>query len=444
MSDPNMHWDGQQWLRWDGEQWVPDQSPPPQVPHKSHAGVIIGAIAAVVVMALLLTAGGFWLIRSRMEENPSGGTTTSITTVPINATQDSFTDPVGTDEQITAKTTDQPVTVPGGERGLYGGTKNVSTCDRKQLIAYLMANPDKGRAWAGVLGIQYEEIPTYVMKLTPMLLRSDTLVTNHGYVNGQATSFLSVLQAGNAVLVGRRGLPVVRCYCGNPLTPAPAQVPDATYTGPTWPGWNPQSITVITQNTTFIGIFVVVDVRTGDRFTRPAGTAGGADGTTGTTTDPGTKPGTTQGTGQQIDDVSGFLNAVSSGDYAAADSYCTGGFISRFGGAANLAPGWGALTSFQINGAYEGDTFVAVYVEEYWEGGFRQSTYYVTKSGGTYIEDADFVDSDQPYTEEPYTEDPYTEEPYTEDPYTEEPYDYPSDYPTQYPDEGGLYDDSVG
>lgn len=92
------------------------------------------------------------------------------------------------------------------------------------------------------------------------------------------------------------------------------------------------------------------------------------------------------------------------------------------------------MTSFQINGAYEGDTFVAVYVEEYWEGGFRQSTYYVTKSGGTYIEDADFVDSDQPYTEEPYTEDPYTEE----------PYDYPSDYPTQYPDEGGLYDDSVG
>ena len=69
MSDPNMHWDGQQWLRWDGEQWVPDQSPPPQVPHKSHAGVIIGAIAAVVVMALLLTAGGFWLIRSRMEDD---------------------------------------------------------------------------------------------------------------------------------------------------------------------------------------------------------------------------------------------------------------------------------------------------------------------------------------------------------------------------------------
>jgi len=451
MSDPNMHWDGQQWLRWDGQEWVPDQSPPP-VQHKSHAGVIIGAIAAVVVMALLLTAGGFWLIRSRLDENPTGDTTSSITTVPINGTQDSFTDPVGTDEEITPKTPKQSVTVPGGERGLYGGTRDIGSRNRKQLVSFLMANPEKGRAWAGVLGIQYEQIPTYVMKLTPLVLRSDTLVMNHGYANGQATSFLSVLQAGTAVLVGRRGLPVVRCYCGNPLTQPPTQVPQATYTGPTWTWWNPQSITVITQNTTFIDIFVVVDIRTGDKFTRPAGTAGGADGTPGGTSPGGTTPGdsTTSGTSRQVEDVTGFLNAVSAGDYGAADSYCTDGFIGRFGGAANLAPGWGALVDYRITGAYEGDTFVAVYVEEYWEGGFRQSTYYVTKGGGTYIEDADFADSDQPYTEEPYTEEPYTEEPYTEEPYTEEPYtdgpngDYPSDYPTQYPDEGGLYDDSVG
>ncbi len=269
MSDPNMHWDGSQWLHWDGQEWVPAQATQLPTPHKSHAGVIIGAIAAVVVMAMLLAAGGFWLIRSRGGDDLTSDTTTSITTVPINGTQDSFTDPVGTDEQITPKTTSQPVTVPGGQRGLYGGTKNVASCDRKQLISFLMANPEKGRAWAGVLGIPYEQIPTYVMKLTPMLLRSDTLVMNHGYANGQATSFLSVLQAGSAVLVGRRGLPVVRCYCGNPLTPPPTQVPDTTYTGPTWPGWNPQSITIITQNTTFIDIFVVIDIRTGDRFTRP-------------------------------------------------------------------------------------------------------------------------------------------------------------------------------
>lgn len=441
MSDPNLHWDGQRWLRWDGQEWVAQEAPPPK---KGHAGVIVGVIAVVVVMGLLLAGGGIWLWRARTDSTTAGGTTTSITTVPIDGTQDSFTDPVGTGQQITPKTTSQPVTVAGGEPGLYGGTKNVASCDRKQLIAFLMANPDKGRAWAEVLGITYEEIPQFVMKLTPMLLRSDTLVMNHGYANGQATAFPSVLQAGTAVLAGRRGLPVVRCYCGNPLTPAPTQVPDVTYTGPTWPGWNPQSITVITQNTTFIDIFIVIDVQTGEKFTRPPGTAGGADGTPGAQT---ATPGPTgqQGSGQQVEDVTGFLNAVMNGDYGAADSFCTSGFIGRFGGAANLAPGWGALQSYQITSSYVGDTFVAVYVEEYWDGGFRQSTYYVTKGGGTYIEDADFVDSDQPYTEEPYTEEPYTEDPYTEDPYTEDPGEYPSDYPTQYPDNGETpYDGSVG
>lgn len=440
MSDPTMHWDGQQWLRWNGEAWVPEPPPPP--PQKSHAGMIIGIIAGVVVMALLLGVGGFWLWRNRTEDL-AGGTTetgTSITTVPINGTQDAFTDSVGDGQQITPKTTSRPVTVTGGEPGLYGGTKSVSSCDRRQLISYLMSNPDKGLAWAGVLGIQYEQIPAFVMKLTPMLLRSDTMVTNHGYRDGRATEFVSVLQAGTAVLVGRRGLPVVRCYCGNPLTPGPARVPSATYTGPTWPGWNPQSITVIVQNTTFIDIFVVVDVVTGDKFTRPAGTAGGADTAPGSGT---TAPPRSGDSSRQVEDVSGFLSAVQNGDYSAADSFCTDAFIGRFGGAANLAPGWGALNSFTITGANVGDTFVAVYTEEYWDGGFRQATYYVTKSGGTYIDDADFTDSDIAPPEE-YPSDYPTQYPDNGETPTEEPYDYPSDYPTQYPDDGGMETGAVG
>ncbi len=450
MSDPNVHWDGQRWLRWNGEEWVPDPSAPPPTPKKSHTGAIIATIAVALVFVLLLVGGGLWLVMSRDGDTPTSGQGTSITTVPINGTQDSFTDSVGNDLQITPKTTKQPVTVPGAEPGLYGGTRNVSSCDRKQLINYLMANPDKGRAWAGVLGIAYEDIPRFVMKLTPMILRSDTLVTNHGYKDGRATSFVSVLQAGTAVLVGRRGLPVVRCYCGNPLTPPPAQVPDATYTGPTWPWWNPTSITVITQNITFVNIFIVIDVVTGEEFTRPPGTAGGSDGTPGDKPPPTSNPGDT-GTSAQVEDVTGFLDAIMAGNYGGADSFCTSGFIGKFGGAANIAPGWGALQSYQITGSYVGDTFVAVYVEEYWDGGIRNSTYYVTKGGGTYIEDADFSDSpvgptEEPWTEEPYTEEPWTEEPYTEEPWTEEPYtEYPEDYPTQYPDNGETpYDDSVG
>lgn len=33
MSDPNMHWDGQQWLHWNGNQWVPvPAAPQPMTP----------------------------------------------------------------------------------------------------------------------------------------------------------------------------------------------------------------------------------------------------------------------------------------------------------------------------------------------------------------------------------------------------------------------------
>ncbi|MEZ5158440.1 MAG: DUF6777 domain-containing protein [Candidatus Nanopelagicales bacterium] len=473
MSEPQ-YWDGQRWLHWDGTAWVPLPDPPPPpadttaesppadavVPpigypppaRKSHAGAIIASVAVALVFVLLLAGGALWMVTRGDDTTQATDEVTSITTVPINGTQASFTDPVGTDQQITARTTQQPVTVAGGEPGLYGGTRNVSSCDRGQLIDFLMANPDKGRVWAGVLGTEYDQIPTYVMKLTPLLLRSDTLVMNHGYVDGQATAFPSVLQAGTAVLAGRRGLPVVRCFCGNPLTEPSALVPQAIFTGPTWPGWNPQSITVIVKNTTLMDIFIVVDPATGERFIRPAGTAGGQDSATGSKPTTGPTQGTNTDT--QVADVTGFLNAVMAGDYGAADSYCTGGFISRFGGAGNLAVGWGSLNDFRITGAHTGDSFVAVYVEEYWEGGFRASTYYVTKTGGTYIDDADFVDTpwatedpytEEPYTEEPYTEEPYTEEPYTEEPYTEEPYDYPSDYPEQYPDDfTDPGDDAVG
>ncbi len=439
MSDPNVHWDGKQWLRWDGEQWLIDPTMPP--PRAKRTGAIIAGIAAVVGLVLVLAGVGIWVFTHRQQAAPvaAGDTGTSITTVPIEATQDSFTDPVGTGQQITAKSTSRPVTVQGGKRGLYGGTRDESSCDREQLISFLAADPQKASAWAGVLGIEASEIPSYVRKLTPMLLRSDTLVINHGYANGQATSFPSVLQAGTAVLAGRRGLPVVRCFCGNPLTPPPVQIPDATYTGPTWPGWNPQSITVIMQNPTFIDVFVVVDVRTGETFTRPAGTDGSQD-STGGSTQP-TPKATTGATADQIDDVTGFLNALAAGDYSAADSYTTSAFRSRFGGAASLAPqNWGALTGYDITGSYAGDTFVAVYVEEYWEGGYRQSTYYVTKDGGTYIDDADFTDSDT--TEQPsdYPSD-YPEQYPDNGGVVEEPSDYPSDYPEQYPDNGGVEDE---
>ena len=95
----------------------------------------------------------------------------------------------------------------GSTPGLYGGTQNNQVCDAQQLVNFLAANPDKGAAWAGVLGIRTSDIPTYVATLTPLLLRADTRVTNHGFSNGHATELQSVLQAGTAVLVDPFGVP---------------------------------------------------------------------------------------------------------------------------------------------------------------------------------------------------------------------------------------------
>ena len=233
-----------------------------------------------LIVLVAAVGGGVWLGRRNSPATTTGpsigGTSAApvssdIVTVPINTAEDPFTPAAGADVAVTPVTVSAPTLVEGGKVGLYGGTTKAKVCDREQLVSFLTSSPEKAAAWAGVIGIPVAEIPTFVRGLTPMLLRSDTLVTNHGFVDGRATSFLSVLQAGNAVLVDNRGDPVVRCFCGNPLTPAPTSVPSPTYTGPTWPTWNPVSIVVIVTNPVVIDDFTVVDVDTGAATTVPAG-----------------------------------------------------------------------------------------------------------------------------------------------------------------------------
>jgi hypothetical protein len=79
----------------------------------------------------------------------------------------------------------------------------------------------------------------YIDSLTPVLLRSDTRVTNHGFRDGWATPYQAVLQAGTAVLVDNTGVPRARCACGNPLTPPQAVPTTPTYQGTPWPGFTP-------------------------------------------------------------------------------------------------------------------------------------------------------------------------------------------------------------
>ena len=101
-----------------------------------------------------------------------------------------------------------------------------------------------------------------------------------------------MLQAGTAVLVDDKGEPVTKCYCGNPLTPPVAYPP--VYYGPKWSGYSPNSLTVIIKNTTVINIYTLVDPKTGNTFTRPAGSNGTDDTPTGPpTSTPNTTPNTT-------------------------------------------------------------------------------------------------------------------------------------------------------
>jgi hypothetical protein len=167
--------------------------------------------------------------------------------------------------------------VPGGEPGLYGGTRDSSQCDPAKLIAFLHENADKAKAWAQTIGIPVSGIDGYVQGLTSVLLRADTRVTNHGFDNGAATAVQSVLEAGTAVLVDKFGVPRVKCYCGNPLLEPEPVKSTPTYTGTTWTGFAPNQIQVVAPAPQPITVIVVVDVDTGKAFGRPVGTDGAAD-----------------------------------------------------------------------------------------------------------------------------------------------------------------------
>ena len=167
--------------------------------------------------------------------------------------------------------------LPGDQPALYGGTRNEGSCDKAGLVAFLLAHPEQGAAWSAVQGIAPAEVPRFVGGLTPVLLRADTRVTNHGYRDGRATPRQSVLQAGTAVLVDRLGRPRVKCGCGNPLLDPVASTAAFAFRGTAWKGFSADSLLVVAPARVAVVEFVVHDVRSGGTFLRPRGTSGEAD-----------------------------------------------------------------------------------------------------------------------------------------------------------------------
>jgi hypothetical protein len=219
-------------------------------------------ITAVTVVALLVAIVGGTLLLNRQPAQAQQG---EVITQPASSTGDapftpSVAKPSSTPSAAASPPPSQPnlTSINGAAPGLYGGTKNDSACDRDKLIDFLKNNPDKAAAWAGVEGIAVADIPDYIHSLTPVRLRYDTRVTNHGFTNGFANPYQAVLQAGTAVLVDRFGVPRARCYCGNPLLPP---VPQSTphYTGDTWPGYSPTTIIVVVPPGTPVTILTLAD-----------------------------------------------------------------------------------------------------------------------------------------------------------------------------------------
>jgi hypothetical protein len=138
-----------------------------------------------------------------------------------------------------------PQPPPKGPNGvaIYGGSGSNSVCDKQKLIDFLTTHSAEASAWAGVEGISTAQISDFIRPLTPEILSRDVRVTNHGFSNSRATTYQSVFQAGTAVLVNQYGYPVVRCLCGNPLTP-PVSGTRYHYTGQQWPGFNQTTIII--------------------------------------------------------------------------------------------------------------------------------------------------------------------------------------------------------
>lgn len=248
------------------------------------ATIAVGLVAAVV-LAVVLTrpdgaheAGGEVFLEAAGSTGRDPFTGSTARSSAGDATPTTVPSPVASASRNRPNATQG---VDGSAPGLYGGTRKVAACDVEKQITALADEPAKNKAFASVEGIAPSGVPAYLRALTPARLRLDTRVTNHGYENGSATSYQAVLQAGTAVLIDDRGVPRVRCACGNPLLPPVALKGTPQQRGEAWPGYRAGDVVVVEPAARPVNVFVMFDPRTEGWFERDAGDTGGGDKKTG-------------------------------------------------------------------------------------------------------------------------------------------------------------------
>jgi hypothetical protein len=177
----------------------------------------------------------------------------------------------------------------GGSEGLYAGTSGGSSCDRESVasaigargLAYAAAWADAVNAAGGERASgsvqSLSELRRYMDELTPVLLRYDTLVTNHRSVDSELLPFQAVLQAGTAVLVDSLGMPRIRCADGAPLTASRAIDGEPSVVGRPWSGFALAGTVTVTPSAEGVRQFGLIDPSSGATFRRPVGTLGDHD-----------------------------------------------------------------------------------------------------------------------------------------------------------------------
>ena len=243
--------------------------PRPRVRRLSRDRVIWVLVALLVILALV-TGYLLW------QASTANASETALEPTNV-ATADSF-------KSMPSGGTDVPTAPPpnlsggavsGSTPGLFGGTQDFATCDQGQLVQFLRSDQDKAAAWAGVEGIDVNDIPSYVPQLTAVLLRADTYVTDHGYRNGELTSYPAVLQAGTAVLIDGFGTPRVKCSSGNPLSSPPAddqqsappEDQPAQFVGTPWVGFEPVTVVVVQPAPVLVTNLTVINIQNNIFFT---------------------------------------------------------------------------------------------------------------------------------------------------------------------------------
>ncbi|MFD4317107.1 DUF6777 domain-containing protein [Streptomyces sp. NPDC058548] len=262
----------------------PRASHPVAPPATPRAAVARSALAALAASLLLAGCTSVWEGSRGGAQPAAAGSTQDVLLQPLAAQgPDPFTESSARATAHVSSPARGPETdgaqvreVTGSTPGLYGGTRAEGSCDVEQQVTFLSADQDRARAFAEAAGIPETNLADWLRGLTPVVLRSDTRVTNHGYREGRANAFQSVLQTGTAVLVDQYGSPRVRCACGNPLR-TPAAVRDGIHQGEPWDGFDPDRVIVVRPTTTVVTSLVIVNNADRSWIERATGSDGAQD-----------------------------------------------------------------------------------------------------------------------------------------------------------------------